>query len=366
MQVSCSDWILVMKILIVDDNETNLKILNLILAKDGYEIHTTHTPENVLERMESFLPDLILLDINMPKKSGYELCRDIKFTEEYKEIPIIFISALTESEDIVKGFTMGAVDYVIKPFKSEEVRARVATHLEIKKLQEELKDQNAALEKRVQEQVKEITKTQMETIFSLAKLAQSRDDDTGKHLERVQNYCEILATELKINSSYSSEVNDEFINNIKQASPLHDIGKVGISDTILLKPGKLTDEEFGIMKTHTIIGYDTLNEVHAKFGQNSFIEMGMVIARSHHERYDGFGYPDKKSGRDIPLAARIMAIADVYDALRSKRVYKDAFPQEKAVSIILEGHGSQFDPVLVDAFERVADKFYEISVTMAS
>lgn len=355
-----------MKILIVDDNETNLKVLNLILGKDGYEIHTTHSPEAVIDRLETFLPDLILLDINMPKISGYDLCREIKFIDKYKDIPIIFISALTDAEDIVKGFHMGAVDYVIKPFKSEEVRARIATHLQIKQLQEELKGQNAALEIRVQEQVKEITKTQMETIFSLAKLAQSRDDDTGKHLERVQNYCWILASEIKGHSAFKDEVTDEFINNIKQASPLHDIGKVGISDNILLKPGKLTDEEFATMKTHTIIGYDTLQEVHSKFGQNAFIGMGMVIARSHHERYDGFGYPDKKKGQDIPLAARIMAIADVYDALRSKRVYKDAFSQEKAVSIILEGRGTQFDPDLVDAFERVAEKFNEISVKMAS
>lgn len=353
-----------MKVLVVDDNETNLKILKLILEKDNYEIHTTHSPENVIERMETFAPDIILLDINMPKISGYDLCREIKFSEKYKDIPVIFISALSDAQDIVKGFAMGAVDYVTKPFKSEEVRARVSTHLQIKQLQEELKEYNRSLEKRVQEQVEEITRTQTETIFSLAKLAQSRDDDTGKHLERVQNYCGILASELK-NSPYSQQISDEFINNIKLASPLHDIGKVGIPDSILLKPGKLTDEEFAIMKTHTTIGYDTLKEVHAKFGNNAFIKMGMVIARSHHERYDGNGYPDKIKAQDIPLAARIMSIADVYDALRSKRVYKDAFSQEKSTAIILEGSSTQFDPVLVDAFERVKDKFYEISVNLA-
>lgn len=355
-----------MKILIVDDNETNLKVLNLILAKAEYDIHTTHSPESVIDRLEIFFPDLILLDINMPKISGYDLCKEIKSIDKFKDIPIIFISALTDSEDIVKGFKMGAVDYVIKPFKSEEIKARVSTHLEIKKLQEELRNQNAALEQRVKEQVEKITQTQMETIFSLAKLAQSRDDDTGQHLERVQNYCWHLAAELKKSSIYCEQVSDDFINNIKQASPLHDIGKVGISDTILLKPGKLTDEEFVIMKTHTILGYDTLKEVNDKFGQNAFIEMGMVIARSHHERYDGFGYPDKLSGNDIPLAARIMAIADVYDALRAKRVYKDAFSHEKSVSIILEGRGTQFDPVLVDAFERIAHKFDEIAVSLAN
>lgn len=354
------------KVLAVDDNETNLKILSLILSKDGYEVHTTHTPENVIERMETSLPDIILLDINMPKISGFDLCREIKFSEKFKDIPIIFISALSEAEDIVKGFHMGAVDYITKPFKSEEVRARVSTHLQIKRLQEELKDQNAKLEIRVQEQVKEITKTQMETIFSLAKLAQSRDDDTGMHLERVQNYCWLLASELQRNSEYDDQISDTFINNIKFASPLHDIGKVGISDNILLKPGKLTDEEFAIMKTHTTIGYDTLKEVHQKFGSNGFIETGMVIARSHHERYSGGGYPDNIKGDAIPLAARIMAIADVYDALRAKRVYKEPFSQEKAVSIILEGKGTQFDPVMVDAFERIADKFDEISIELSN
>ena len=354
-----------MRILVVDDNETNLKIIKLILEKDNYEVHTTHSPETVIEKLEIILPDIILLDINMPKISGYDLCREIKFNEKFADIPIMFISALSDAQDIVKGFNMGAVDYVTKPFKSEEVRARIATHLKLKELQKELKDQNCFLEKRVREQVAIITKMQTETIFSLAKLAQSRDDDTGKHLERVQSYCWLLASELKLNSAYKDDISDDFVDTIKLASPLHDIGKVGISDNILLKPGKLTDEEFAIMKTHTTIGYETLKEVHAKFGNNSFIEMGMVIAKSHHERYDGFGYPDKDKGQDIALAARIMSIADVYDALRSKRVYKDAFSQEKSVSIILEGRGTQFDPLVVDAFERVAEKFNEISVNLA-
>lgn len=355
-----------MKILIVDDNETNLKILSLILSKDGYNVHTTKLPENVPNILEIFSPHLILLDINMPKKSGFDLCRELKFSEQFKNIPIIFISALSDSQDIVKGFNMGAIDYITKPFKSEEVRARIATHLKITQLQEELKIQNLNLEKRVQEQVQEIANTQMAIIFSLAKLAQSRDDDTGLHLERVQEYCGLLAEELKNNSCYSNIISDNFITSIKEASPLHDIGKVGISDNILLKPGKLTDEEFEIMKTHTTIGYNTLKEVNEKFGNNAFIETGMLIARHHHERFDGNGYPDRLSGQNIPLAARIMAIADVYDALRSKRIYKDAFSQEKSISIILEGKGSQFDPIIVDAFLRIADKFSEVSTLMAT
>jgi putative two-component system response regulator len=207
--------------------------------------------------------------------------------------------------------------------------------------------------------------TQMETIFSLAKLAQSRDDDTGEHLTRVQSYCRILSEELAKNSPYSNLIDNSFITDIVNASTLHDIGKVGISDLILLKNARLTDDEFEIMKTHTIIGAQTLEDVHSKFGDNSFIKMGKIIARSHHERWDGKGYPDGLSGEHIPLPARIMAIADVYDALSTKRVYKEAFPQEKCVQIIKDGRGTQFDPFIVDAFLNVADKFYEVRVKFA-
>lgn len=212
--------------------------------------------------------------------------------------------------------------------------------------------------------IKKISETQMETIFSLAKLAQSRDDDTGKHLERVQQYCYVIAEKLSQDSPYSDLIDYNFINNIVNASALHDIGKVGISDSILLKPGKLTDDEFSEMKKHTTIGKQTLNEVHSKFGNNSFIEMGMLITCYHHERWDGMGYPERLMGEEIPLAARIMAIADVYDALGTKRVYKDAFPQEKCIEIIKAGSGTQFDPIIVDAFLEVADKFYSIRQDM--
>ena len=209
------------------------------------------------------------------------------------------------------------------------------------------------------------SQTQMETIFSLAKLAQSRDDDTGEHLTRVQNYCKILSEKLSEDSPYSKIITEEFIEDIVNASTLHDIGKVGISDLILLKNAKLTDDEFEIMKTHTIIGAQTLEEVNMKFGDNSFIKMGKIIARSHHEHWDGKGYPDGLKGEHIPLPARIMAIADVYDALSTKRVYKDAYPQEKCVEIIKEGRGTQFDPYIVDAFLKVADKFYEIRTKLS-
>lgn len=212
--------------------------------------------------------------------------------------------------------------------------------------------------------IKKITDTQMETIFSLAKLAQSRDDDTGKHLERVQQYCKILAEQLFVNSPYSHLIDKTFIENIYHASPLHDIGKVGISDTVLLKNGKLSEEEYERIKKHTIIGYETLQEVHTKFGENAFLEMGMVMALFHHERFDGSGYPMGLSGEEIPLAARIMALADVYDALSTKRVYKPVFDNDKCVEIIKEESGKLFDPVIVEAFLEIKDKFFEIREKM--
>lgn len=208
--------------------------------------------------------------------------------------------------------------------------------------------------------IKQISDMQMETIFSLAKLAQSRDDDTGKHLERVQQYCYVLAKKLAAGSPYAEQIDDNFIINIVNASILHDIGKVAISDLILLKPGKLTDEEFTKMKEHTTLGAQTLSEVNSKFGKNSFIQIGTLMANYHHERWDGRGYPQGLKGEEIPLAARIMSIADVYDALGTKRVYKDPFPQEKCIAIITEGRGTQFDPVIVDAFLESVDEFYKI------
>lgn len=211
---------------------------------------------------------------------------------------------------------------------------------------------------------KKISQMQTETIFSLAKLAQSRDDDTGEHLTRVKNYCKVLTEELAKNSPYSNLIDDNFIEDIVNASTLHDIGKVGISDLILLKNAKLTQDEYEVMKQHTVIGAKTLDEVHSKFGDNSFIEMGKVIARSHHERWDGKGYPDGLKGEEIPLPARIMAIADVYDALGTKRVYKPAFTQDKCVEIIKEGSGTQFDPDVVDAFLKISDKFFEVRKSM--
>jgi putative two-component system response regulator len=305
-------------------------------------------------------PDLILLDMNMPEMNGDEVCKRLKADEKLKDIPVLFISAMIETADKVKAFSAGAVDYVTKPFQFEEVCARVETHLHLRRLQLEVEKHNLALEDLVREKVAEISHSQLATIVALAKLAETRDDVTGAHVERAQTFCKILAEKLRDNPSFAGTIDDAFIENIYHASALHDIGKVGIPDIILLKPSPLTPEEFAIIKTHTLIGSETLKSAHNQYPQNSLLKMGIAIVRSHHERWDGSGYPDGLAGAQIPLAARIMAIADVYDALRSKRPYKPAFTHEKSVKIILDGARRHFDPAMIEAFVAVKPKFAEI------
>jgi len=306
-------------ILVIDDTPANLTLLAGMLKEQGYKARLVPNGKLALQAAADDPPDLILLDIMMPEMDGYEVCRRLKEDEKLKKIPVIFISALNEPMDKVKAFSVGGLDYVAKPFHFEEVQARVDTHLKLNRLQIELERHNHHLEELVQAQVKEISDSQMATIFALAKLAESRDDDTGKHLERVQVFCRTLAIRLSEVHPYNLEIDAAFIENIYCASPLHDIGKVAIQDSILLKPGKLTPEEFEIMKTHAILGAQTLEAVRTKYPKNAFIDMGIAIAACHHEKWDGSGYPKGMAGADIPVCARIMAVADVYDALRSKR-----------------------------------------------
>lgn len=234
---------------------------------------------------------------------------------------------------------------------------------DMKLIEEKLQKYNNHLEEIVNEKVQEISESQMATIFALVKLSESRDDDTGAHIERTSTLCRLIAERLRALPHSADIIDDTFINNIYKASPLHDIGKVGIPDAILLKPGKLTPPEFEIMKTHTILGFDTLSQVQKRYTQNSFLKMGMEIAKSHHEKWNGTGYPEGLSGEEIPLSARIMALADVYDALRSKRVYKEAFSHEESCAIIEEGSGKHFDPLLIKIFHENHKAFQEIHHT---
>ena len=344
-------------LLIVDDTPANLTLLASLLKEKGHRVRPVPGGKLALKAVESEPPDLILLDINMPDMSGFEVCERLKIDSRFCDIPVIFISALTETLDKVKAFGTGGVDYITKPFQFEEVEARVATHLELRRYEK-------SLENLVQEKIGEIVNSQMSTIFALSKLAESRDTDTGEHIERVQLLCKALALRLAEEPGYAGSVNTDFVHCIYNASPLHDIGKVAVADSILLKPGKLTPEEFDVMKTHTVIGVSTLQKVYEQYPGNAFIAMGISIARSHHERWDGNGYPDRLAGQDIPLEARIMAIADVYDALRSKRCYKEGMSRSQSRSIIEDGSGTQFDPVLVKAFLDIEEEFNAIGLTM--
>ncbi len=348
-------------IMIIDDEPGNLQVLTGILKKKDYKIRPVSGGILALQAAKIEPPDLILLDINMPDMNGYEVCSRLKADNKLKDIPVIFISALNGTIDKVKAFSAGGVDYIEKPFHYEEVQSRVETHLKLHFLQIVLETHNKKLEVLVQAQVMEITESQMATIFAIAKLAESRDDDTGKHLERVQEFCRLLCVKMSGMARFQPNINQIFIKNLYHSSPLHDIGKVAIPDNILLKPGKHTPEEFEIMKKHTVLGSATLQQVRNKYPGNSFINMGIDIARYRHERWDGGGYPDGLAGEAIPLCARIMAVVDVYDALRSKRCYKPPFSHEESRDIIIKGSGTQFDPGIIEVFIEIQDQFKKAS-----
>jgi putative two-component system response regulator len=352
-------------ILVVDDAPASLKLLNHLLTQSGYQVREATDGDAALKSASQSPPDLILLDVSMPGMNGYETCRRLKEQPQLKGVPVIFLSALGEALDKVKAFGSGGVDYVTKPFEFAEMQARIETHLKLQRLQRELQEYNLRLQELVKEQVQEISDSQMAAIFALMRLAESRDSDTGQHLDRVRMYCRALAEKLRGNPEFQGLIDPAYIENIYHASPLHDIGKVGVPDAILLKPGKLTSEEFEVMKAHTTIGARTLEAVHRQYPANAFLARGIEIARSHHERWDGSGYPDGLVGDQAPLSARIMAVADVYDALRTTRRYKSALSHEESLRAIVEARGKQFDPRVVEALVAVADQFNSIHASMS-
>ena len=347
-------------IAIVDDNPYDLKLLGKILRNQHYRVYSFPNGELALKGMEKGVPDLILLDIKMPDMNGFELSRKLQENPLFKDIPVIFLSALHDTEDKVTAFSVGGVDYITKPFSFEEVLARVKIHLRLRQMQKTLDNYNKELEKQVKKKVQEILDTQASAVIALVKLAEERDGDTGKHLERVRLYCHNLAEALRRVPHYAEKIDDFFIENISLASTLHDIGKLGIKDQILTKPDRLSPEEYEDVKKHTLIGSRTLQSIREVYPNKAFINMGIEIARSHHEWWNGKGYPDGLIGEAIPLSARIMAIVDVYDALRMERCYKPAFSQDKAMTIIRKGRGTQFDPIITDVFMGMEDVLQQI------
>lgn len=347
-------------VLVVDDTPDNLTLMSELL-QDLYRVKVANSGERALKIATTTPPDLILLDIMMPDIDGYEVARRLKEHAHSHHIPIIFLTARSGTEDEQRGFELGAVDYIVKPISPPIVLARVKTHLTLKAATDFLRDKNEFLENEVEKRTAEITAIQDATIQVVTSLAETRDRETGYHIRRTQSYVRLLAAELSHDTRFRAVLTAATIATMYKSAPLHDIGKVGIPDHILLKPGKLTVEEFQIMKTHTTIGRAAIERAEAQLGMEvDFLKTAKEIAYCHHERWDGSGYPQGLQKEQIPLAARLMTVADVYDALTSRRVYKEAIPHEEAVEIVLAGRGSQFNPDVVDAFIAIQEEMRAI------
>ena len=348
-------------VLVVDDTPDNLMLMAALL-KDKYRVKVANSGEKALRILQGDpLPDLILLDIMMPGLSGHQVAERLQQDPRTRDIPIIFLTAMTAVESEIQGLALGAVDYITKPISPPRVLARVDTQLKIKAAADFLRDQNDFLEQEVQRRTREVMAIQDVTIQAMASLAETRDNETGNHIRRTQHYVKLLAELLRDHPRFRHFLDDDTIGLLFKSAPLHDIGKVGIPDHILLKPGRLTVEEFEIMMTHTTLGRDAIQRAEDQLGISvDFLRLAKEIAYSHQEKWDGSGYPQGLAGDAIPISARLMAVADVYDALISRRVYKSGMSHEEAVDIIRQGGGWHFDPDVCDAFLSAAEQFKAI------
>ena len=346
-------------ILIVDDSPVIIHLVSSVL-EDYHLLFAMNGVEAIQIAKNNPNIDLILLDIEMPIKNGYEVLKELKNDAELKKIPVIFLTVKDEMEEEAKGLELGAVDYIKKPINRAILKARVETHINLRLANVFREKQNEILENKVKLRTREILLTRDVTINSMMSLLEIRDIETGRHIKRTQLYLKELGEYLSEHGPYQNQMTKERIANIFRTAPLHDIGKIGIADSILLKPGRLTDEEYNTMKKHTEYAVEAFSTVDERLGDNNFFIVAKEIAGTHHEKWDGTGYPLGIKGEEIPLAGRIMALADVYDALVSERVYKKAFTHEEAKKIIIDERGKQFDPVVVDAFLVLEDKFKEI------
>jgi putative two-component system response regulator len=355
------------QILIVDDNELNRSLLASRLRTYGLTTEAVASGYDALDLLQTKPFDLILLDIMMPGLDGCQVLERLRADPRLRRLPVVVISSADQIENVARAIELGADDYIPRPFNPVLLKARVTALLEKKRLHDQderyrqlVEEHNHQLETQVRQQLRELESANLATIFALAKLAESRDPDTGRHLERVREYCRLLAERLARQPKFRQTLTPSHIENIYAASPLHDIGKVGIPDYILLKPGQLTEIEYVTMKTHTQIGAETLRAVDEVYPGNAFVRVGIEIAESHHENWNGTGYPHGLAGDAIPLTGRILRVADVYDALMSRRAYKDAYSHEKTLELITAGRGTDFDPDLYDCFISIESEFKEV------
>ena len=359
-------------LLIVDDEPVNIAVL-VELLKPFYRVKGANSGEAGLSvARQPVPPDLILLDVVMPDMGGHEVMKALQADPQTRESPVIFVTSLNGETDEEYGLQLGAMDYLTKPIKPRVVLARVQTQLELKQARDQIKNQNQWLEAEVQRRIQDNLLIQDLTLMAMAELAETRDTDTGYHIQRIQIYVELLGRELRPFPEYTAELGETELLRIVKASPLHDIGKIGIPDQILLKPGRLTPEEFEIMKTHSQLGSQAIEQAITRTLQKhdlggakpeslAFLEAARDIALNHHEKWDGSGYPGGLAGKDIPLSARLMAVADVFDALTMRRVYKQAWEHSEAVKYIRDQAGSHFDPEVVKAFLAVESRFREVA-----
>lgn len=352
-------------VMVVDDNPINITVIARAL-KDEFEVVSAESGEQALEKCRAANPpDLIILDVMMPGIDGYEVMSQLRQDPKLREIPVIFITALGEFGNEKQGLDLGATDYLTKPVSPALVRLRVRNQILLKKARDVLNERNAQLEREVRSRTRQLQAVQNATLIALASLAETRDDDTGYHIQRTQRYVQAIVNRAVEKGLYPEVLDEAAADVITKTAPLHDIGKVGIPDRILLKPGKLDQAEFETMKNHCVLGFRTIERALRELEHGSeFLRIAAEVALSHHERWDGTGYPQGLSGEAIPVSARIMAIADVYDALSSVRVYKPAYRHVESLQMMREGRGTSFDPVLLDCFLELEADISAIAHTL--
>ncbi len=350
-------------IFLVDDSVTNLTIGKNALI-DRYNVFTIPSGQKLLQMLEKIMPDLILLDVEMPEMNGYDVIRKLKSMPDVCDIPVVFLTAKTDTQSELEGFYLGAIDYITKPFSPPLLLKRIEVHLLVEQQKKELKNYNENLMLMVEEKTRTIVKLKNAILNTVAELVECRDDVTGFHIERVQSFLKILLDKLIEQKVYTDTVSQWDLEVFLNSAQLHDVGKIKIKDEILQKPGKLTEEEFEQMKMHTVFGEQIIDSISKNASEDAFLTQARILAGTHHEKWNGTGYPRGLSGDDIPLQGRLMAIVDVYDALTSERSYKKAFSHESAVQIILKEQGKHFDPVLIDIFKMVVQEFALVSQTV--
>ena len=354
-------------VLVIDDAPDNLTLMSGLL-KDRYKVKVAnHGKLGLKVALAAPPPDLILLDIMMPDLDGYEVCRRLKSNPASRAIPVIFLSAKTDVQDEEKGLLLGAVDYISKPISPSLMLARVATQIALHAKTESVRVDSTVRDQEQARQIADLSAAQDVTILAMTSLAETRDSDTGNHIRRIQHYVRALAQSLKDHPRFADQLGPQAISLLFKSAPLHDIGKFGIPDRILLKPSSLSPEEFEIMKTHTTLGFEAIEQAEKALGlQAPLLRTAKEIVLSHQEKWDGSGYPQGLKGDEVPMSARLMAVADVYDALISQRVYKAALPHDRAVQIVFQGRGTHFDPDMVDAFIGIQDEFEAIAQRFAN